>query len=308
MKKLIFLLLTATLTFVCCQKGERILLKDNLMGPQHLGIPVADMDSVKAWYSTVLGFAVVHEPVLSTPQGDIRVAFLRKNDLTIELYQLTGPELEEIKTRDHGHIDHFAIDVLDVNAAARQVSAQGAQFEASTAQGPVANTYVWPKGTHYLNLNGPMKEKVQLSQRMDLDPGRRVENIDGWSHLGIPVTDLVKAKKFYRQFGFIERWYVEIPKGDGVQPVSMMEKDGLFIELYQPWGPDRQKVAERKDGHIDHIAFTVKDIDRAFQEVKKAGLETMEEAPVSLPFWDNGIKYFNIRGPNGEKLEFSQIL
>jgi lactoylglutathione lyase len=27
-----------------------------------------------------------------------------------------------------------------------------------------------------------------------------------------------------------------------------------------------------------------------------------------LPFWKNGCKYFNITGPDGERLEFNQIL
>ena len=28
----------------------------------------------------------------------------------------------------------------------------------------------------------------------------------------------------------------------------------------------------------------------------------------TMPFWDNGEKYFTIQGPNGEKIEFVQIL
>ena len=39
-----------------------------------------------------------------------------------------------------------------------------------------------------------------------------------------------------------------------------------------------------------------------------AGFKVIEEAPVFLPFWKNGCKYFNITGPDGERLEFNQIL
>ena len=27
-----------------------------------------------------------------------------------------------------------------------------------------------------------------------------------------------------------------------------------------------------------------------------------------LPFWDNGVRFFTIKGPNEEKIEFSQFL
>jgi lactoylglutathione lyase len=34
----------------------------------------------------------------------------------------------------------------------------------------------------------------------------------------------------------------------------------------------------------------------------------MEDKPVFLPFWKKGCKYFNILDPDGERLEFNQIL
>lgn len=63
-----------------------------------------------------------------------------------------------------------------------------------------------------------------------------------------------------------------------------------------------------KDGHIDHIAFDVDDIDAAFSELKNHSFKVLEEQPVFLPYWENGCKYFTILGPDGERLEFNQIL
>jgi fructose PTS system EIIBC or EIIC component len=49
--------------------------------------------------------------------------------------------------------------------------------------------------------------------------------------------------------------------------------------------------------------------DKAYAEVRAAELEILEEAaPVFLPFWSRGVKFFTVRGPDGEKLEFNQIL
>jgi lactoylglutathione lyase len=67
-------------------------------------------------------------------------------------------------------------------------------------------------------------------------------------------------------------------------------------------------IKKRKDGHIDHIAFDVDDIDLTFHTLKNEGFDVLEAAPVFLPFWKNGCKYFNIKGPDGERLEFNQIL
>ncbi|MDR3170635.1 MAG: VOC family protein, partial [Treponema sp.] len=65
--------------------------------------------------------------------------------------------------------------------------------------------------------------------------------------------------------------------------------------------------ALHKTGAIDHIAIDTTDIDAAFAEVTKSGL-TVVSAIQSLPFWDKGIKFFKIEGPNKELIEFCQIL
>ena len=67
-------------------------------------------------------------------------------------------------------------------------------------------------------------------------------------------------------------------------------------------------IRERKDGHVDHVALDVDDINTAFETLKNAGFNVLEEQPVFLPFWKNGCKYFNITGLDGERLEFNQIL
>ena len=48
------------------------------------------------------------------------------------------------------------------------------------------------------------------------------------------------------------------------------------------------------------------DVDVAAYIADQMGLEVIEEG--QLPFWDNGVKYFTILGPNREKLEFNQYL
>ena len=88
----------------------------------------------------------------------------------------------------------------------------------------------------------------------------------------------------------------------------MMQQNDIIIELYQLPEPDVCEIGRRKDGHVDHIAFDVSDVDQTFASLKEASFTILEDQPVFLPFWENGCKYFNILGPDGERLEFNQIL
>jgi hypothetical protein len=72
--------------------------------------------------------------------------------------------------------------------------------------------------------------------------------------------------------------------------------------------PELTNVKQRKDGRIDHIAFDVDDIDETFDLLKKEVFSIFEDQPVFLNFCEKGCKYFNIAGPDGERLEFCQIL
>ena len=131
-------------------------------------------------------------------------------------------------------------------------------------------------------------------------------NIQGLQHLGLPVTDIEESKIFYGQLGFQEVMKTSLPVQDDAVAVAMLELNGFILELYQPVGKELDEITKRSDGHIDHLALNVLDIDRAFEEIQEAGLEPLEDSPVFLPFWENGVKYFSVRGPDGEKIEFNQ--
>ncbi|MGB2866940.1 MAG: VOC family protein [Bacteroidota bacterium] len=135
------------------------------------------------------------------------------------------------------------------------------------------------------------------------------DNLLGIQHVGFPVTNLEKSKQFYGALGFSEAMRVDIPDQQGTVKVAMLVKNDLTLELYQLGPEPTKEVAARADGHVDHVALNVIDIDEAFKELKGAGLKIVEaDAPVFLPFWKRGVKFFTVRGPDGEKIEFNQIL
>jgi len=285
-----------------------MLLDGNLKSVQHLGIFVPDIEQAKAWYVQKLGCRVTYEPAIPTDDGDIKLAFLELGGLVIELVQLAPPALAEVRARTHGHIDHFAVDATDANQAMREVLARGGALHPdATPDGPQSFP-LFSKGVQYVFFKGPFNEKVEAAAPLHLDAGRHAETLSGWNHLGIFVTDLGRSRSFYAQFGFEEIAYGESGEGDAKWCVSLVDKDGFTIELVLPPASEHAAVNARKDGVIDHIALDVLDADAAYVELKAAGMEMIDPAPVPLPLFENGVKYFMIRGPQGERVEFNELV
>ncbi len=132
--------------------------------------------------------------------------------------------------------------------------------------------------------------------------------INHLQHIGIPVTNVLTSELFYNQFGFSKVMQSEFREDCGNGTCVMMKNKEIILELYQVPEQMLQEVRDRKDGHIDHITFDVDDIDLTFNLLKQASFNVIEPAPVFLPFWENGCKYFNILGPDSERLEFNQLL
>ena len=128
-------------------------------------------------------------------------------------------------------------------------------------------------------------------------------------HIGIPVSNIPKSIDFYEKFGFTNvmpsTFEIEGEKG-GI--VAMMKRDSIILELYQMPASYLTEITNRKDGHIDHIAFDVDDIELAFTTIKENHFTILEKEPVFLNFWNKGCKYFNVLGPDGERLEFNEII
>jgi catechol 2,3-dioxygenase-like lactoylglutathione lyase family enzyme len=283
-------------------------LENNLIGIQHVGIPTVDIEKSKKWYIEKLGFVNTGNTTIPTPDGNINISFVEKDGLVLEFYQLLGADLEETRKRTHGHVDHFTMDVLDIRSAMKEALDKGAILEKLISpDGPIKNPAYWSKGVEYVFFLGPNNERIEFCQRLDFDPRRRSQNLGGWSHLGIPVSDIAKSIAFYKDLGFSLIMDFSIPTPDGDVKVAMVDMYGFVVEFYQLTGKDLMEVKSRQDGHIDHFAMKVKDVDKAFAELKAAGIQPLSDAPVDLPV-DKGVRYFFVRGPQDEKIEFTQTL
>lgn len=133
-------------------------------------------------------------------------------------------------------------------------------------------------------------------------------HINGIQHIGIPVTDLNASQAFYTRLGFINMMQAGFKQDGEPGTCVMMQRGNMLMELYQLPAHLLNEIGSRKDGHIDHIAFDVPDIEAAYAVLKQAGFHILEPEPVFLQFWQKGCKYFNITGPDQERLEFNQVL
>lgn len=122
----------------------------------------------------------------------------------------------------------------------------------------------------------------------------------GIQHVGIPTNDMEETIAFYHKLGF-ETALQTVNEANGEKVVFLKLKT-LVMEAYE------NHEAKMSSGSIDHVAIDVKDIDEVYQYVTENGLNTTNDSIHFLPFWENGVKYFTIEGPNKEKIEFSQYL
>ena len=124
------------------------------------------------------------------------------------------------------------------------------------------------------------------------------EQINGLQHIGVPTKNMEETIAFYEKLGF-ETAFETVNDGDRV---VFLKFASLVIETYE------SKDAAMKPGAIDHIALDVKDIEKTYELINQEGLNTTKDTIHFLPFWENGVKFFTIEGPNKEKVEFSQYL
>ncbi len=120
----------------------------------------------------------------------------------------------------------------------------------------------------------------------------------GIQHIGIPTNDMDATIKFYETLGFERAFETDHNNGK----VIFFRYGSIMLETYEKHGE-----AAEKRGAVDHIALNVTDLEKTLEEVQKTAYPVIE-GPNFLPFFENGVRYFSIMGPNAEVVEFNQYL
>lgn len=124
--------------------------------------------------------------------------------------------------------------------------------------------------------------------------------LSGIQHVGIPTDDLNKTIAFYKKLGFEPA--LETVNEAAKERVAFLKLGNLMIETYE------NHCAVGKAGAVDHMALDCTDIEAAFLLAKAEGLPLLDDTVQFLPFWERGVRFFTVKGPNAEKIEFCQKL
>jgi methylmalonyl-CoA/ethylmalonyl-CoA epimerase len=101
----------------------------------HIGIVVAGLDPAAEFARRILGLELKIQPPV--PPGGNSMAFYGWRDgALVELIELADPEARAARLGDDvARLDHVAVEVDDIDAAAAELRAQGVRF---TTEEPVA--------------------------------------------------------------------------------------------------------------------------------------------------------------------------
>jgi methylmalonyl-CoA/ethylmalonyl-CoA epimerase len=99
-------------------------------------------------------------------------------------------------------------------------------------------------------------------------------------HLGFAVEDIEAASRFYRENFGAEPTEPEVVGEQGVI-ATMFRVGESMVELVQPTRPDSPvgRFLERRGEGVHHVAYQVDDLETALRELRKNGVEIIDEEP-----------------------------
>lgn len=120
----------------------------------------------------------------------------------------------------------------------------------------------------------------------------------GVAHIGLPTNNIEKTIAFYKSLGFevVMETYNEKAK----EKVAFLKLKNYCIETFE------NGQAAMTDGAYQHVALDVENIENMYLEICKNKFEVVTDGIEELSFWEKGVKFFMIKGPNAERIEFCQ--
>lgn len=121
--------------------------------------------------------------------------------------------------------------------------------------------------------------------------------LKGIDHIAIPTKNMDVTVDFYKRIGFSLAFECV---NNGCR-VCFLSLDNLTIETYEV------DTLGSKSGSVDHFAILCSDVSTLYEDLKEE-YEIITDGVEKLPFWDNGVRFFKIKGPNSESIEFLERL
>ena len=115
---------------------------------EHIGIKAYDMEKAIGFYTEVLGFSLINR----IKPGNVELVFLKLGQNVVELV-----EVNDSSRYEDGLVNHLALKVSDIFAAAELIKAKGAEL---ITEEPM----LIGEGHYNFFFRGPSGEKLELVQ------------------------------------------------------------------------------------------------------------------------------------------------
>lgn len=128
--------------------------------------------------------------------------------------------------------------------------------------------------------------------------------LKGIDNVGVAVTNLTRSIAFYEKLGFTKGYDYEADvKG------CTMNAGSAVLFLFQtkqanPQAVKREPTLAQNAPGIDHISFSVEDVNQTYADLKAKGVEFLGE-PADQ---DWGARLVGLKDPDGNNLYFLQYL
>lgn len=122
------------------------------------------------------------------------------------------------------------------------------------------------------------------------------------SHIGMATSNLQQTTKWYQEIlgcDLIGQFKDELGNA-----VHFLTDGTVTFEIYE-----QDKIKPEVWGKIDHYAYESLNIEEDYIECVNKRYEISTNGIESInTFWDNGVKFFKIKAPTGQEIEFCQII
>ncbi len=141
----------------------------DINGLAHICVYTKDMSKSLVFYTDTLGFELVHKTRLDSGFG---FAMVRRGSCIIEL--LEPEDVNKMKPRQSGPIDHVALEVKDINAVYAKFKAKGVSFFT-----PIIDDPNLMGGVRIAFFKGPSGESFELFEYLKPAPALQQDNSTG---------------------------------------------------------------------------------------------------------------------------------
>jgi catechol 2,3-dioxygenase-like lactoylglutathione lyase family enzyme len=284
--KCIALLLAASLVTLAEEPA-----RPRILGVAHIALFAHDFEKSRAFYRDFLGY---EEPFsLKNPDGSPIMTFFKVND---RQYIELSPEKEPNTDR----LNHISIQTDNAEAMRLYLASKGIKVPEKTPKGRIGNSNFTVKDPDGHGLEIVQYEPDGWTMR---EQGKHMSDArvsKHMMHVGIIVTDLDRANKFYGDvLGLKEIWRGS-KDGKTLSWTNMKVPDGDdYIEfmLY------KEPPAPTKRGSAHHLCLEVPDAAATVAALDKKPYRKDYTRPLEIRTGTNRKRQVNIFDPDGTRTE-----